>query len=71
MKGTRNLAETNIRTEQDYNMETRIHREVVPYLKDAMRQDNIEFLCKDKLVMNRTIYGLECLRKNFHMETEK
>jgi hypothetical protein len=38
LKGTRNLAGTNIRIEQDCSMETRrIGRELIPYLKDARR----------------------------------
>jgi hypothetical protein len=71
LKGTQNLAGTNIRIEQDYSMETRrICRELIPYLKDARRQDNIAFPQKDKPVVNRKIYELELLKKNFHMESE-
>jgi hypothetical protein len=71
LKGTRNLAGTNIRIEQDYRMKTRrICRELIPYLKDARRQGNIAFIRKDKLVVNRKIYELEYLKKNFHIESE-
>jgi hypothetical protein len=71
LKGTQNLAGTNIRIEKDYSMETtRISTELIPYLKDARRQGNIAFLRKDKLVMNRKIYELEYLTKNFHMASE-
>jgi hypothetical protein len=71
LKGTRNLAGTNMRIEQDYSMETRRkRRELIPYLKDARRQGNIEFLRKDKLVVNTKIYELEYRKKNFRMESE-
>jgi hypothetical protein len=71
LEGTRNLAGTNIMTEQDYSAETRrIRRELIPYLKDARRQGNIAFLGKDKLMMNRKIYELEYLKKNLCMEWE-
>jgi hypothetical protein len=52
-------------------METkRIHRELIPYLKDARRQSNIAFLRKDKLVANRKIYELQYLKKNFRIVSE-
>jgi hypothetical protein len=56
LKVTRNSVGTNIRIEQDYSMETRrIHRELIPYLKDTTRQGNIAFLRNNKLVVNRKI----------------
>jgi hypothetical protein len=52
-------------------METRrISCELIPYQKDARRQGNIAFLQKDKLVVNRKIYELEYLKKNFHTGSE-
>jgi hypothetical protein len=43
---------------------------LIPFLKDARRQGNTAFLKKDKLVVNRKIYELEHLKKNFRMESE-
>jgi hypothetical protein len=52
-------------------METRrISRELIPYLKDARRQGNIAFVRKDKLMVNRKIYELKYLKKNFCMASE-
>jgi hypothetical protein len=51
-------------------METRIRRELIPYLKDAKRQGSIAFLRKDKLVVSRKFYELDFLKKNFHMASE-
>jgi hypothetical protein len=45
--------------------------ELIPHLKDARREGNIEFLHKDKQAVNRKIYETEYLKKNFHIETEK
>jgi hypothetical protein len=71
LKGIRNLAGTNIWIEQVYSMDTRrIRRELIPYLKYTRRQGNTAFLRKDKLVVNRKLYELEYLKKNFRMETE-
>jgi hypothetical protein len=39
-------------------------------MKDVRRQGNVAFVRQNKPVVNRKIYELECLKKNFHMESD-